>query len=201
MVKPKIDSLKASQKGIHPKSRKAKQISKKISRQLKLQKRRGESNLKLQFLGDKLTWFKNNMDEELEVFTPRDVLELIQRYIDRNDDELEQIELKHKIREKLSHTRQHASREDHIKITREREMQQFMESGFETADFLNPEHLQIFKSWSGELRLLPNLKLRRYIKGRLLEGNTEESEEPDKMDEDDDDKSNDEDAEEYEDNE
>lgn len=50
-------------------------------RQLKLQKRRGESNLKFQFLGDKLSWFKNNLDPECEVYTPKDVAELIQRYL------------------------------------------------------------------------------------------------------------------------
>lgn len=52
------------------------------------------------------------------------------RYIDRNVDELEQIELKHMIGGRISQSRQHASREDSIRITREREMQQFTESGF-----------------------------------------------------------------------
>lgn len=66
----------------------------------------------------------------------------------------------------------------------------------ETADLLDPEHLKIFKSWSGELRLLPNIKLRKYIKKRLL-GGAEESVCPDEMEEDEDD-SNDEDEEENE---
>lgn len=56
----------------------------------------------------------------------------------------------------------------------------------ETADLLDPKQLQTFKSWSGELRLLPNIKLRRYIKGRLLEGRTEDSVCPDEMEEDED---------------
>lgn len=64
----------------------------------------------------------------------------------------------------------------------------------ETADLLDPKHLQIFKSWSGELRLLPNLKLRKYIKSRLLEG-TEESVCSDEMEEDEDDSNDDNDEE------
>ncbi|XP_069939443.1 translation machinery-associated protein 16 isoform X2 [Cherax quadricarinatus] len=168
MGKPKLNVLKENQKAVHPKSRKAKQISKKFYRELKMQKRRGESHAKLQFLGDKLAWFQENMDHQLEEFTPKDVIELIQKYIDRNLVEFEQIQLKHKIGGRTS--RQHASREDHIRITHEREIKQFTGSGFETVDFLNPEALEIFKSWTGELRFLSNLKLRRFTKQFLESG-------------------------------
>ncbi|XP_045609764.1 translation machinery-associated protein 16 isoform X2 [Procambarus clarkii] len=168
MGKPKLNVIKENKKIIHPKSRKAKQLSKKVSRDLKLQKRKGESNVKLQFLGDKLAWFKENMDQQLEEFTPKDVLELIQKYIDRNLVENEQIQLKHNIGGRTS--RQHASREDHIRITREREMSQFTSSGFETVDFLNPKALEIFKSWTGELRYLSNLKLQKFTKQFLESG-------------------------------
>ncbi|XP_042237241.1 translation machinery-associated protein 16-like isoform X2 [Homarus americanus] len=110
------------------------------------------------------------MDRQLKEFTPKDALELIQRYIDRNLEELEQIQLKHKIGGRAS--RQHASREDHIRITREREMNQFSGSGLETVDFINPEALEIFKSWSGEIRYLSNLKLRRFTTQFLETGVT-----------------------------
>lgn len=44
-----------------------------------MKKRRGENNLKLQVLGDKLLWFKKEMDPSIEVVTPKDVLNLIQK--------------------------------------------------------------------------------------------------------------------------
>lgn len=50
-----------------------------IYREIKMKKRRGENNLKLQVLGDKLLWFKKEMDPSIEVVTPKDVLNLIQK--------------------------------------------------------------------------------------------------------------------------
>lgn len=37
----------------------------------------------------------------------------------------------------------------------------------ETVDFLSPESMQVFKTWTGELRYLPNIKLRKYTKKGL----------------------------------
>uniref|UniRef100_A0A0N7ZDH0 Translation machinery-associated protein 16 n=1 Tax=Scylla olivacea TaxID=85551 RepID=A0A0N7ZDH0_SCYOL len=188
MGKANIKVLKDNQKAIHPRSRKAKQISKKVSRELKLKKRRGDSNIKLQCLGDKLAWFKENMDQEVDVITPKHVLELIEKYIDRNTEELEQITLKHSIGGRQ--VRQHASREDCLRITKEKEMELFTNSGFETVDFLTPDSLKIFKSWTGELRYLPNIKLRKYTKQGLeamISGTCEASQHssPHQMEEDD----------------
>ncbi|XP_071529584.1 translation machinery-associated protein 16-like [Panulirus ornatus] len=168
MGKPTLADLKNSQKKIHPRSRKAKQLSKRYNRELKLKKRRGENNIKLQFLGDKLIWFKENMTQGKEQLTHKDILELIQKYIDRNLEELEQINIKHRIGGRAS--RQHASREDHIRITYEREMNQFTSCGFETVDFLNMKSMNVFKSWSGELRYIPNFKLRKFTKQFLESG-------------------------------
>lgn len=168
MGKHKINVLKENQKVIHPNSRKAKKLSKMVSREIKMKKRRGENNLKLQVLGDKLLWFKKEMDPSIEVVTPKDVLNLIQKYIDRNMEELEQINLKQSIGKRSKN--QHASRESTIKIVHEQETALFTDNGFETVDFFCPKNLQTFKSWSGELRFLSNLKLRKY-KRKDLEDN------------------------------
>lgn len=37
----------------------------------------------------------------------------------------------------------------------------------ETVDFLSPDSIKVFKSWTGELRFLPNIKLRKYTKQGL----------------------------------
>ncbi|XP_042878154.1 translation machinery-associated protein 16-like [Penaeus japonicus] len=168
MGKHTINVLKENQKVIHPNSRKAKQLNKKISREVKMKKRRGENNLKLQVLGDKLMWFKREMDSSKEVYAPKDVLDLIDRYIDRNMEELEQITLKHSIGKR--NKRQHASRESTIKIVHEQETALFRQSGFETIDYFCPKNVEAFKSWSGEIRFLSNFKLRKY-KRKDLEDN------------------------------
>ncbi|XP_068228477.1 translation machinery-associated protein 16 isoform X1 [Palaemon carinicauda] len=168
MGKPNINVLKDNKKVVHPKSRKAKKLNKQFSRALKMQKRQSESNMKLQVLGDKLLWFKENMDSSLEEYTPKDVLNLIQRYIDRNLEELEQISLKQSIGGRNSN--QHASRKDRINITYETETNLFKGAGFETIDLLNPELLKIFKAWNGQLRYLTNFKLRRFKKQSLEDG-------------------------------
>ncbi|KAG0727158.1 Translation machinery-associated protein 16 [Chionoecetes opilio] len=159
-------------------------------RELKLQKRRGDSNVKLQCFGDKLAWFRANMDQDLDVITPKHVLDLIMKYIDRNADEMENITIKHTIGARQS--RQHASREDCLRIIQEREMDQFINSGFETVDFLVPQSLSAFKSWMGDLRSLPkaNIKLRKYKKEGLeaMISGTSKSEDhcnPHQMEEDD----------------
>lgn len=174
MGKPNVNVLKDNKKVVHPKSRKAKKLNKQFSRSLKMQKRRSESNMKLQVLGDKLLWFKENMDSSLEKYTPMDILNLIQRYIDRNSEELEQISLKQSIAGR--NFNQHASRKDRINITYENETNLFTGAGFETIDLLNPESLKIFKAWNGELRYLTNFKLRRFKK-QSLEGDSAEPEE------------------------
>ncbi|XP_063592404.1 translation machinery-associated protein 16-like [Penaeus indicus] len=168
MGKHKINVLKENQKVIHPNSRKAKKLNKMVSREIKMKKRRGENNLKLQVLGDKLLWFKKEMDPSIEVFTSKDVLNMIQKYIDRNMEELEQINLKNSIGKR--NKTQHASRESTIKIVHEQETALFRDNGFETVNFFCPKNLQTFKSWSGELRFLSNLKLRKY-KRKDLEDN------------------------------
>ncbi|KAK7075278.1 translation machinery-associated protein 16 [Halocaridina rubra] len=168
MGKPNINVFKENKKVIHPKSRKAKKLSKKYCRSLKMQKRRGESNMKLQVIGDKLLWFRENMDATLEKYTPVALEELITRYIDRNAEELEQINLKNSISGR--NFKQHASRKDRIEITRENEMNLFAGPGFEVVDLLNEDIYKKFKTWNGELRYLTNFKLRRFKKQTLLDG-------------------------------
>lgn len=47
---------------------------------------------------------------------------------------------------------------------------------------MSPESLKVFKSWTGELRYLPNIKLRKYTKQGLeamISGTHEPEEQPD----------------------
>uniref|UniRef100_A0A672S6T8 Translation machinery-associated protein 16 n=2 Tax=Sinocyclocheilus grahami TaxID=75366 RepID=A0A672S6T8_SINGR len=56
--------------------------------------------------------------------------------------------------------RQHGSREAIIKQTMERERAQYEGNGFEIPDIINSKHLKIFREWTGDLKKLPNIKMR-----------------------------------------
>ncbi|XP_016119749.1 translation machinery-associated protein 16 [Sinocyclocheilus grahami] len=42
----------------------------------------------------------------------------------------------------------------------ERERAQYEGNGFEIPDIINSKHLKIFREWTGDLKKLPNIKMR-----------------------------------------
>ncbi|CAG2066448.1 unnamed protein product, partial [Timema podura] len=89
-------------------------------------------------------------------------------YLKRFSDELEQIKLKHSVGNR-GKSRQHASREDIIRLTVLRDEEEFATCGLEVPDLLNPKQLQLLRSWSGELRYIQNLRLVRLHRRGLKE--------------------------------
>ncbi|PSN35392.1 hypothetical protein C0J52_17820 [Blattella germanica] len=87
-------------------------------------------------------------------------MKLIELYLSRFDEELEQIKMKHNIGNRKN--RQHASREDVILLTKLHEKEEFHTCGLEIPDLLNPKQLEMLIKWEGELRFLQNFKLKRY---------------------------------------
>ncbi|KAL0275640.1 UNVERIFIED_CONTAM: hypothetical protein PYX00_003438 [Menopon gallinae] len=120
--------------------------------------------MKQNLVGEKFLWFKERIESADEV-TPAKVLELMERYLGRFDEELEQIQLKHTVGQRKS--RQHASREDVIRMTKKREMNEFNTCGLEMPNLLNPKQLSMLMEWEGELRFLQNFKIVRYSRSHL----------------------------------
>lgn len=85
----------------------------------------------------------------------------------RFDDELQQISLKHSVGGRKN--RQHASREDIIKMNKKRELEEYNTCGIEIPDFLDNRNFSVVRKWNGELRFLQNIKLRRYGKKHIQE--------------------------------
>ncbi|KAJ8920469.1 hypothetical protein NQ315_005337 [Exocentrus adspersus] len=127
------------------------------------------SNIKLNLLGEKVLWFKQNLDPLRKVYTPQEVQVLIENYLARFNEELEQIQLKHSIGKRKN--RQHASREDVIKLTIKREREESHTCGLEIPNLMDPVQLELLKTWSGELRYLQNFKLKRFSEKNLEEEN------------------------------
>uniref|UniRef100_A0A8C1D0B6 Translation machinery-associated protein 16 n=1 Tax=Cyprinus carpio carpio TaxID=630221 RepID=A0A8C1D0B6_CYPCA len=111
------------------------------------------------FTGEKLLWFQSQLDPDKSEYTKQDACNITERYLHRFDRELEQIELANSIKGRQG--RQHGSREAIIKQTMERERAQYEGNGFEVPDIINSKHLKIFREWTGDLKKLPNIKMRK----------------------------------------
>ncbi|XP_067355173.1 translation machinery-associated protein 16 isoform X2 [Channa argus] len=114
---------------------------------------------RLSSIGEKLLWFQGQLDPEKTVYTKKDACDIIERYLHRFDSELEQIELMNGIKGRQG--RLHGAREAVVKQTIEREQALFEGIGFEIPDIINAKHLKTFREWTGDLKKLPNIKLRK----------------------------------------
>ncbi|XP_068125499.1 translation machinery-associated protein 16 [Hyperolius riggenbachi] len=160
MPKAPHNKGKQEKKVIHPYSRKAAQLAREGHKQDRKEKLKNEKALKLSIIGEKLKWFHSNLDPNKTEYTKVEACQLIESYLHRFDNELEQIELQNSIKGRQA--RQHGSRENVIKQTIERERRQFDGYGMEIPDIVNSKHLKTFRDWDFELKKLPNIKMRKF---------------------------------------
>ncbi|XP_072037727.1 translation machinery-associated protein 16-like [Amphiura filiformis] len=145
-------------KVLHPNSRKAAKVTGTCMRKQRIQRAHTETALKQTLLLDKLQWFKDNRDDSKDSYTKTDMVELVKRYIHRFDDELEQIEIIHGMKSRKN--RQHAAREDVIRMTMKREEQAFNTSGIEMPDLCDAKNLELFLKWDGTSKHAHLIKMR-----------------------------------------
>ncbi|XP_005517659.1 PREDICTED: translation machinery-associated protein 16 [Pseudopodoces humilis] len=150
---------KQEKKVIHPYSRKAAQLARDVHKQEKKEKLKTDKALRLSIIGEKLQWFQSHLDPSKIEYTKKEAGELIENYMCRFNAELEQIELQNSIKGRQGI--QHASREAVIKQTIERERQLYEGYGIEIPDIMNRKHLKFFREWDGDLRKLPNIKMKK----------------------------------------
>lgn len=156
-------------KVLHPKSRKVAKLHAKEQRKAKLSSRASVGGQRLQLLGDKLLWFHDNLPIlETSCISGEQMIELVEAYIARNDEEAEQIKLKNSIGSgQFKKRNQHTSRLDAIVLTKKTELEEFNGCGLEIPDIMDEENLKIFQDWNGELRYVQNFKVKRYTKSAL----------------------------------
>lgn len=159
-VKNSIDKLK------HPNSRKTLSLAKQMKKSEKRDQKKLGTHIKKNMTGEKILWFKERIPENCTFLTKKQVLELIQTYLARFDEELEQIMLKNSVGQRK--TRQHASREDIINITKKNELEEFETCGIEMPDLMDLSQMEVLRKWNGELRYLQNFKLKRFAKKYLI---------------------------------
>ncbi|XP_032671197.1 translation machinery-associated protein 16 homolog [Odontomachus brunneus] len=154
-----------AKKVLHPNSRKIIAIAKKTKKISNRQKTKLIGMVKQSLVGEKIMWIQQNMIPGVSPYTPELTAELLLKYIGRNDEELEQIAIKHSVGGKRG--RQHANREDVIRMTKKREQEEFDTCGIEIPDILIPAQCEMLRTWNGELRFLPKFKFRRFGKVHL----------------------------------
>ncbi|XP_048365775.1 translation machinery-associated protein 16 [Sphaerodactylus townsendi] len=146
-------------KVIHPYSRKAAQLTKEAHKQEKKEKLKNEKAFRLSVVGEKLLWFQSHLDASKLEYTKTEACDLVENYLHRFSDELEQIELHNSIKGRQA--RQHSARETVINQTMERERQLYDGYGLDIPDIVNSKHLKTFRNWDGDLKKLPNIKMRK----------------------------------------
>uniref|UniRef100_A0A8C6WZT1 Translation machinery-associated protein 16 n=1 Tax=Neogobius melanostomus TaxID=47308 RepID=A0A8C6WZT1_9GOBI len=161
---PKAQKGKPAEKAVHPFSRKAAYLAREELRLKKKERHQNDKATRLNNIGEKLMWFQAQLHPSKTSYTKRDACDIIESYLQRFDAELEQIELMNGIKGRQG--RLHGAREAVIKQTIERERAQFEGVGFEIPDIINAKHLKTFREWTGDLKKLPNIKLRKVsVKG------------------------------------
>lgn len=158
-LKQKLEKLK------HPFSRKTISLTKRLQKNEKKDHNKLGTHIKQNILGEKVLWFKERIPEDCAALTKEQVLQLIETYLSRFDEELQQIALKNSIGQRKN--RQHASREDIINITKKRDVDEFATCGVEMPDLTDPRTVKALREWSGELRYLHNFKLKRVARKHL----------------------------------
>ncbi|XP_060821654.1 translation machinery-associated protein 16 isoform X2 [Bombus pascuorum] len=121
--------------------------------------------IKQNLIGEKILWIKNNMIPDVCPYTPELTASLLEKYIARNDKEMEQIAIKRSI--SSNRNRQHASRANIIRITKEREQEEYDTCGIEIPDILDEIQCKMLMAWNDELHLMNNFNFIRFGKKDL----------------------------------
>lgn len=124
---------------------------------------------KANILGEKFGWFSEQLEDVDGPLTPEQFLQSFESYLRRFDEEIEQIKLKQSISKGRSH--QHFSRESAIRMTLERETNEFNGGGIQFMDLCDELQFRAFKEWDGNAMSLQHLKLelisKKFIENKI----------------------------------
>lgn len=144
---------------VHPYSRKAQREERKIIHKQRVQQVRSERSTKLDILDEKIAWFHERLDDR-SAYTKADLVELLDNFRHRFDEELEQISIVYSVGVRKMN-KQHVSRQTAIHFTMEMEKNEFESIGIEVPDLVNKDNLFKFKQWNGEIKYIQNFKLKK----------------------------------------
>lgn len=125
---------------------------------------------KTNIVGRKLFFFFEAIEDrsDTEPLEPAEYLDLIDSYLNRFEDELEQIKIKQSIG-KNHRQNSHASRESAIKMTLEKEVGDFNGGGLELPDLCDADEYKKFKDWDGDASKVQHIKVKFISRKSLLQ--------------------------------
>lgn len=165
---PNPGQVKKQDQVLHPNSRKLKKVHKSGIHRGNVEQKNKVGMQRMSSLADKMIWVKENLHflvEEDGAVSKDTIFQLISGMLSRFDEELEQINLKKSIGKNRKN--QHSNREDQITQTIKSEKSDFEGCGLELPDLLDPDNLEYFNNWNGELKFVQNIKLRRFKKSEF----------------------------------
>lgn len=121
--------------------------------------------IKSNLLGEKLSWFLGQIDEGRTELSPDEFIGLMDEFLHRFDEELEQIKIKQSISKNRSN--QHFARENAIKMTVERETGEFNGGGMEFLNLCDPIKFKSLIDWDGNAINIQHLKMELISRGSL----------------------------------
>ncbi|XP_055638419.1 translation machinery-associated protein 16 homolog [Toxorhynchites rutilus septentrionalis] len=151
----------------HPKSRKTLALARKIKKINNREKKKIGHAVRANVVGKKLGWFAEHLEDgRTEPLSSSEFEQLIDEYLIRFDEELEQIKLVQSISKQRNN--QHASREASIKMTLEKETNDFNGGGLELPNLCHKVEFRKFQNWDGDAQTIQHLKL-HFISRKSLE--------------------------------
>lgn len=166
---------KRGEKLIHPNSRKAQALVKRKIKSARREHKKEQGHLHLRLLAEKLVWFRDNLPvSETRPLTAEETHALIERYIARHEAEL--LDLKARSSVRVPAVRGPAGRRSRppqklatLEATQRAETAEFTQAGIEVADLTDGDVVLYLRAWDGQVKLVPQIKTRRFIRGRLTE--------------------------------
>ncbi|EDS28780.1 conserved hypothetical protein [Culex quinquefasciatus] len=149
----------------HPQSRKTLALARKIKKINNREKKKMGHAVKANVVGKKLGWFAEQLEDRTEPLSGQEFETLIDKYLARFNEELEQIKLVQSINKQRNN--QHASRESSIRMTLEKEVHDFNGGGLELPDLCDKQEFQKFQQWDGSSQSIQHLKMHFISRKRL----------------------------------
>ncbi|CDH57117.1 ring finger domain-containing protein [Lichtheimia corymbifera JMRC:FSU:9682] len=141
---------------VHPYSRKAQQLQRVILRKNKLTQKKGDRTATNSRV-ERWLWFRYALDESIQCATKQQIHDLIEMYIERNDEQLQTLEAE---RQKLMHKRKDP-KYDLLVANKELDLNEY-KSGIELPDFNDGKNLKRLRDWDGDVNSMPLIKTRLY---------------------------------------
>ncbi|GAM23491.1 hypothetical protein SAMD00019534_066660 [Acytostelium subglobosum LB1] len=143
-------------KTLHPLSRKAKRVTREGFRVVKKVKQVSAKNKEQTVLYHKVMWFKSKIEEQPKrVYSAREIAGFIEEYIQRNDDQLLDLE---DIKRKVNRS----NTTDLLQSLKDNETLQFNKEGYLVPDISRVAAVKWLTEWDGNMKVITNLPMKRF---------------------------------------